>query len=120
MTIPLNSNLEEMFEKYLNIINPMLSAKKLKPLELRVLAKLLYAKYSFKHLSKKELEKLLFSSQLKKNIRTSVENISEASYNNIILSLRKKEIINNKEITLIVPIENNKIELFIIVSLIKQ
>ena len=56
MTIPINSNLEDIFEKYLNILNPMLGHKQMKPLELKVLSKLLYIQYHYKHFPKEKID----------------------------------------------------------------
>lgn len=117
MTIPINSNLEQVFEKYLNILNPMLGHKQMKPLELKILSKLLYVRYSLNYLSADKVNSILFSSKLKKNIRKSLLDMSEASYNNIILSLRKKELIKYNKLNMVVPIKDGKIEINILIKI---
>jgi len=90
MIIPIKSNLRGFLSGYLTVLNPVL---KLKDKEVEVLAAFLMVWYPNK--DREDIEKLLFSTKVRKMIRKSV-NMSEASFNNHITSLRKKKIINGR------------------------
>lgn len=100
---------EDIFEQYLHLVNPILGANKMKPIEIQVLAKLLLIDYMYKHLPQEDRNIILFDKETKIKIRLSLLNMSEASFNNIMMKLRKKKLITKEKILLKVPIKDNKI-----------
>lgn len=92
MIIPIQSTVKGFLSGYLTILNPVL---KLKDKEIEVLSAFLMVWYPNR--DKEDIEKLLFSTKVRKMIRTSV-NISEASFNNHITSLRKKKVLQGRRI----------------------
>jgi len=77
---------------YLQVLNPVL---KLKDKEVEVLSSFLSIWYN--NQNKENIEKLLFSTAVRKMVRKSI-GMSEASFNNHITMLRKKNMIVNKKI----------------------
>jgi hypothetical protein len=92
MVIPLKANIAQSFKAYLQILNPVL---KLKDKEIEVLSSFLSIWYINR--DKKNLDKLLFSTPVRKMIRKSIK-MSEASFNNHITMLRKKKMIIDKKL----------------------
>jgi hypothetical protein len=92
MIIPLKANISQSFKAYLQILNPVL---KLKDKEIEVLASFLSIWY--KNKSNANIEKLLFSTPIRKMVRKSI-GMSEASFNNHITMLRKKKMIVDKKL----------------------
>ncbi len=89
-------NLENFFRMWLVILQPFL---KLRNKELELLSKLLYHRYliSLEVKNKEMLDELLFSNKVKKQIMKEID-LPEHGYNNLLSSLRKKQIINDKSI----------------------
>jgi len=89
-------SLENFFRMWLIILQPFL---KLRNKELELLDKLLYHRYliSLEVKNKEMLDELLFSNKMKKQIMKEL-NLPEHGYNNLLSSLRKKKIINDKSI----------------------
>jgi hypothetical protein len=94
MKIPINCSENNYFRTFLRLINPIL---KLKDKEIEVMAAFLLVLYNNKSLPIEESSKLLFSTKIRKFIRTAV-GMSEASFNNHITALRKKKLIQGKGI----------------------
>ena len=92
MIIPLTGNIAQSFKAYLQVLNPVL---KLKDKEIEVLSNFLSIWY--KNKTNKNIDKLLFSTPVRKMVRKSI-GMSEASFNNHITMLRKKEMIVDKKI----------------------
>lgn len=101
MVINIPTDKSKIFKQYLNIVNPILGKKKLTSTEIEVFSKLLLIKYLYSNLDEETIQTICFHSDTKKKIRESIKEesnivLSEASFNNVILSLRKKEFIINK------------------------
>ena len=92
MIIPLKANIAQSLKAYLQILNPVL---KLKDKEIEVLSNFLSIWY--KNKSNKDIDKLLFSTPVRKMVRKSI-GMSEASFNNHITMLRKKKMIVDKKL----------------------
>ena len=92
MIIPLKANISQSFKAYLQVLNPVL---KLKDKEIEVLSNFLSIWY--KNKSNENIEKLLFSTPVRKMVRKSI-GMSEASFNNHITMLRKKKMIIGKKL----------------------
>ena len=93
MIIPLKGNVTQSFKAYIQILNPVL---KLKDKEIEVLSNFLSIWY--KNKSNANLDKLLFSTPVRKMVRKAI-GMSEASFNNHITMLRKKQMIIEKKLT---------------------
>ena len=106
MIIPINGNITESLKAYLQILNPVL---KLKDKEMEVLSNFLSIWY--KNKDKDSIDKLLFSTPVRKMVRKSI-GMSEASFNNHITMLRKKKMIVDKKInsSILQNIQNTGIE----------
>tara|TARA_R110001592_G_scaffold22801_2_gene90328 strand:- start:8 stop:358 length:351 start_codon:yes stop_codon:yes gene_type:complete len=92
MIIPIQTDLKGFLKSYLTILNPVL---KLKDKELEVVSAFLMVWYPNK--DKKDIQKVIFSTKLRKIIRKSI-GMSEASFNNHITALRKKKIFIDRSI----------------------
>jgi len=92
MIIPLKASIAQSFKAYLQILNPIL---KLKDKEIEVLSNFLSIWY--KNKSNENIDKLLFSTPVRKMVRKSI-GMSEASFNNHITMLRKKQMIISKKL----------------------
>ena len=92
MIIPLKANISQSFTAYLQVLNPVL---KLKDKEIKVLSS--FISIWFKNKSNKEIDKLLFSTPIRKMVRKSI-GMSEASFNNHITMLRKKQMVIGKKL----------------------
>jgi hypothetical protein len=105
---------DNLFEAYLNYINPIFKKNKLTDLEIRLLAKLLSIKDRYKQVDKEKLDKILFDKKTKKVIRETLK-ISEAVFNNTMKTLRSKNFLKYDK--LILPevlhpiIEDNRINI---------
>lgn len=110
--IQIPSTRDDIFKKYLQIINGVLSEeKRLTKIEIDVLEKMLLIDYIYKHRSKEDRDKIIFNNITKCKIRIETYNMSEASYNNVLTKLRKKGFITKKSLKVIVPIVNDEIDL---------
>ena len=110
--IQIPSTRDDIFKKYLQIINGVLSEeKRLTKIEIDVLEKMLLIDYIYKHRSKEDRDKIIFNNITKSKIRIETYNMSEASYNNVLTKLRKKGFITKKSLRVIVPIVNDEIDL---------
>jgi hypothetical protein len=92
MTIPINSDMPKSMKAYLHILNPIL---KLKDKEIEVLSSFLSIWLSNRN--NVNLNKMLFSTPVRKLVRKQI-GMSEASFNNHITMLRKKNMIVEKRI----------------------
>ena len=92
MIIPLTGNIAQSFKAYIQVLNPVL---KLKDKEIEVLSNFLSIWY--KNKTNPNIDKLLFSTKVRKMVRKAI-GMSEASFNNHITMLRKKEMIVDKKI----------------------
>ena len=92
MIIPLTGNIAQSFKAYIQVLNPVL---KLKDKEIEVLSNFLSIWY--KNKTNPNIDKLLFSTKVRKIVRKAI-GMSEASFNNHITMLRKKEMIVDKKI----------------------
>lgn len=105
----LKVNEENFFWAWLKILQPFL---KLRKQEVQVLSKLLYYRYRIMNVNNITNEvivnELLFGTQYRKKIRADLE-LEDYSFNNILTSLRKKDIIVNNEINnkVIPRVDNN-------------
>lgn len=102
---------ETIFKYYLQIINSVLSKeRKLTGIEIDVLEKILQIDYKYRHHSKEKRDKIIFNRITKERIRAEVYNISEASFNNILMKLRNKGFITKDALKVVVPINEGKID----------
>tara|TARA_R110002012_G_C11478330_1_gene594735 strand:+ start:40 stop:387 length:348 start_codon:yes stop_codon:yes gene_type:complete len=92
MIIPIKTDLKGFLKSYLTVVNPIL---KLKDKELEVVSAFLMVWYPNR--DKEGIQSLIFSTKLRKIIRKSID-MSEASFNNHITALRKKQIFIDKRI----------------------
>jgi len=92
--IPIATTENKFFRQYLELINPIL---RLRGKELDVLAELLYYNYKFKDIAKEHRWKLIFDYDTKTKIRTKLE-LSDASMNNNLSALRKKNVIEANKV----------------------
>jgi len=106
MIIPIKSDLTQSLKAYLQILNPVL---KLKDKEIEVLSNFLSIWY--KNKNNKNLDKLLFSTPVRKMVRKAI-GMSEASFNNHITMLRKKKMIIDKKLnpSILSGVQENAIE----------
>ena len=107
MIIPIKGDMPKSMKAYLQILNPLL---KLKDKEIEVLSSFLSIWQSNR--DKKDLNKMLFSTTVRKLVRKQI-GMSEASFNNHITMLRKKKMIVDKSInpTILKGIQKDKIEI---------
>jgi hypothetical protein len=116
MIIQVPSKKDIIYKQYLTLLNPILGKNKLTSTEIEVFSRLLLIKSMYSNLNIEVLKTLIFHADTKKRIRQSILEdskiiLSEASFNNIIYSLRKKNFIKDNEITYNTPaIENGSIE----------
>tara|TARA_E500000305_G_scaffold110565_1_gene118942 strand:+ start:1144 stop:1491 length:348 start_codon:yes stop_codon:yes gene_type:complete len=92
MIIPINSDIPKSMKAYLQVLNPIL---KLKDKEIEVLSSFLSVWQSNRN--NQEINKKLFSTPVRKLVRKQI-GMSEASFNNHITMLRKKQMIIDKKI----------------------
>jgi hypothetical protein len=100
-TIPTNK--QRFFLQYLTLVNPI--GLHLSPMQLKVLAGLLYFNYEYRMHSLELRNKLLSSAATKKSVRDFINKeymsvdgvpISEGNFNNLMKELRKKGIVEGK------------------------
>jgi hypothetical protein len=109
INIPTNKN--KIFKQYLSILNPILSVRKLTKIEIDVLGTIMFIDNKYSHLTKDQRNTILFNKLTKDKIRQSLNNLSLASYNNVLTSLRKKQMISNRELLITIPIINNEVQI---------
>jgi 2'-5' RNA ligase len=107
MNIPIKSDIPKSMKAYLQILNPIL---KLKDKEIEVLSSFLSIWQSNR--DNANLDKMLFSTPVRKLVRKQID-MSEASFNNHITMLRKKQMIVDKKInpTILNGIDKEGIEI---------
>lgn len=110
MNLKVNLSPERAIKKYLQVSNAILEQNKLTPIELEVLLKLLVIAYSNKDIPKDKRDVIIFHQSTRKQIKTELK-ISDASFNNIMTSLRKKNLITKESLNLNLPIKNNKLNI---------
>jgi hypothetical protein len=105
MLIPINADIPQCLKAYLQVLNPVLQ---LKDKEVEVLSSFLSIWVVNKD---KEIDDKLFSTPIRKMVRKSI-GMSEASFNNHITMLRKKNMIVDKKInpTILSAIKSDGIE----------
>ena len=115
LNIPVNSSLLKLYSFYVDIINPLI---KLTKQERSILSTMLLIHYQNKH--NPDVNELILSKQTRKTIRNYL-NISEASFNNSIQSLKEKECLKNNKLNknLIIYPEDNKLMINYTINLIK-
>lgn len=110
--IKIPTDISKIFKQYLYLINGLLSKeKKLNKVEIEILDKLLYIDHLYKDQPKDRRDKILFHSETKNRIRESLDNLSRASFDNTLSSLRKKGMIVGKSLKINIPLVDNKIEI---------
>jgi predicted nucleotide-binding protein (sugar kinase/HSP70/actin superfamily) len=92
MNIPIKSDIPQSMKAYLQVLNPIL---KLKDKEIEVLSSFLSIWQSNR--DNANIDKMLFSTPVRKMVRKQI-GMSEASFNNHITMLRKKNMIVDKKI----------------------
>lgn len=98
------------FEQYLSLVNPIVPDK-LKPLEMKVLACLMYVDYTNKTLTRDKRDVIIFSKDTKKRICRKLV-ISEDAVNNVMSSLYKKKYISkDKKFKVFMPFDGERINL---------
>lgn len=110
LNIDISASQEEIFKKYLQIVNGVLSEKaRLTPIEIDVLEKFLLIDYIYRQHPKEKRDRILFNKITKDKIRSEVYNISEASMNNVLMKLRRKGFLTKNSLKVNVPILDGKI-----------
>ncbi len=97
MTIPLKSNNKQLIQDYVRIIGIVF---KLTPREINVVSGIATLYYSNKHKvvkAGKDIYRFIMSQPARKAIRKQY-NLSEASFNNTITALRKKNVIKGERL----------------------
>lgn len=95
--IPIKTNKEKFASDLLSILHPVL---KLKRREKELLSTLMLLHHNNKNIESNKLNKLLFSTQIRKRVRGFLDPpMSEASYNNHLSQLKEKRIIANNIIS---------------------
>lgn len=89
MNIPINTTSDKFFKTVILVLNPVL---KLSKTEVEVLASIMLIMYANRNASKERLEKHILSYKSRVALRSKLE-LSEASLNNNISSLKKKGVI---------------------------
>lgn len=108
MTVGIRTTAEKLFRKWWAIVNTQ-RTDKLTESELDVMSKLLYIDYLYSHHSREKRNIIIFHSETKKRIRESLNNMSKQTFNNILLKLRKKNLITLDSINITIPrIVDNK------------
>mgnify|MGYP003154827842 FL=1 len=92
MIIPINSDIPKCVKAYLQVLNPII---KLKDKEIEVLSNFLSIWVSNKNT--KDIDKKILSTPIRKVVRNAI-GMSEASFNNHITMLRKKNMIIKKSL----------------------
>lgn len=93
MNIPINTTIDKFFKTAIKVLNPVL---KLSKTETEVLANIMLVMYANRNASKEKLEKHILSYKSRVALRSKLE-LSEASLNNNISSLKKKGVIVRTE-----------------------
>lgn len=110
--INIQSSEDQIFRQYLQLINGLLSKeRRLTGIEIDVLEKMLLINYLYRRYPKEKRDEILFNRITKEKIRSEVYNISEQSFNNILMKLRQKGYITKKSLIVDVPIVDGKISL---------
>lgn len=95
--VNINSTLDRIFRKYLEVVKIFPPYNKLRKKELDVLSELLKLEYNLRSIDEVNKWKLIFHHDNRLAIRTSLD-MSEPSFNNVLTSLRNKLIIVNNTI----------------------
>lgn len=118
MNLKVNLTPEKAIKKYLQVSNAILEQNKLTPIELEVLLKLLIVAYNNQDLPKDKRDLITFHQSTKKKIKTELK-ISDASFNNIMTSLRKKKLIGKDTLNLNLPVKQSKLNISLEFNLIE-
>ena len=94
VTIPVKTTINSFFKVYIDVINPIY---KLKKREKEVMEAFLKIYYSNKDMGYDKINSILFSIEIKKKIRTAI-GMSEPSFNNHLVQLRKKRVLKGDTI----------------------
>lgn len=96
MIVPINNSIRQYFNTYLQVLNPFFNLTRI---EQDVLSAYLLLHYTNR--TNPEIDTLLFKTDTRKHLRKTLK-LSEASFNNILHSLKKKKMIqDNKFSTLL-------------------
>lgn len=95
VSIPVNTPLKDFFKVYIDVINPIY---KLKKREKEVLEAFLKIYYGNRGLGYDKVNALLFSKEVKKKVREAIS-MSEPSFNNHLVQLRKKRVFTEDTIS---------------------
>ena len=110
--IKINTDLNTIFKQYLTIVNVVLSKeKRLTNIELDVLSKMLYINHLYKHLDKDKRNTIIFHKNTKIKIRESLQNMSDNSFKNVLVNLRKKGFIDYNVLKIDLPLEDNVVDI---------
>jgi hypothetical protein len=93
-SIPIKTSSRTFYRQYLELLNPLI---RLRGKELDVLAALLKYNNKLKDIPEEHRWKIIFEYETKTEIRTELK-LSEASMNNNLSALRKKNIIKNNRV----------------------
>lgn len=112
LNIPINTKLKDAFNVVIHCLNPLL---KLKPKEKEVIAVIMYVQYNNRNRTPEYLEKTILSTPIRKLMRKKL-NMGEVSFNNHIVTLRRKKAIIGNTINPLLSssfkdIEKNKLEI---------
>jgi hypothetical protein len=94
VTIPVNTSINSFFKVYIDVINPIY---KLKKREKEVLEAFLKIYYSNRGMGYDKINQILFSIDVKKKLRSAI-GMSEPSFNNHLVQLRKKRVLKGDTI----------------------
>jgi hypothetical protein len=116
LTIPIVSTKDKIFEQYLTIVNPIFGKNRLSKIEIKVLAKLLQVKSLYDRLGPELCNQIIFHTETKKRICDAISKelnciYSNYSLNNVLRSLRKKDIIKDNKIELAIPMKDGRINI---------
>ncbi len=95
MVINVETTEDKYFRQVLELLKPLPPFNKLADQVLDVLAQFLYYNHKYKHIEKVIRFKVLFDYDTKVSMREAV-NMTEARFNNILMLLRKENILNKK------------------------
>lgn len=102
MNITIRSKEVEIYKYYLIIINSLRPVK-LFQVEIDVLSRLMYIDNKYQQYDKLKRDLIIFSTEAKKQIRESLENMTEKHFNATMYNLRKKGLISKDSLLINTP-----------------
>ena len=114
MIIPIKTDKDKIFERYLQVINPVLGKSKLSEIDIKVLSKILQIQCMYTHLGNDACNAIIFNKDTKKRIREVISKelivtFTESSYNNALMRLRKKGFLKLDTVVHKAPYKDKKI-----------